>query len=217
MNIMLIEDNLPIAKGLEFALTSNGYNFISCSLIKETKEYLENNIPDLIILDITLPDGNGYDLFKDIILNKNIPTIFLTADDEETMVVKCINAGAEDYLKKPFSTQELLARIKRILLRRQKQNIITIQDIQFDIDKMVVKNKEKIIDLTPIELEILYLLFTNLNKVVRRSTILETIWDRTGNDVDEHTVTVYLNRLREKLPKDLIKTIKGIGYRIDNA
>lgn len=215
MEILLVEDNELIVKGLEYAFKTNNYNLISKPTIKETKEYLKTNKPNLIILDITLPDGDGLILYEENIKSLEIPTIFLTAQDDEETIVKGLNLGAEDYITKPFSTKELLARVNRIILRTKKNTIIKVNDISFDLDKMIVYKDNKKIDLTSLELKILHLLFENINKVVRRGTILDKIWEWTGNDVDDHTVTVYLKRIREKLASDIIITIKGIGYRID--
>ena len=216
MNILLIEDNATIVKGLTYSFENNDYTLISKNTVKEAKEYLKNNTNiNLVILDITLPDGNGFELFKQVITNLNIPTIFLTAKDEEEVIVKALNIGAEDYITKPFSTKELLARVNKILLRYKKESIIKVKDISFDMDKMTVKKYDKIIDLTSLELKLLHLLFLNINKVVTRTIILDKIWEWTGNYVDDHTITVYLKRIREKLGTDIITTIKGIGYRID--
>ena len=216
MNILLGEDNHTIIKGLKYSLEKNNYHFIYQTTIQDTKAYLKaNSNVDLIILDITLPDGNGLDLFENLIKKLNIPTIFLTAKDDEETVVKGLTIGAEDYITKPFSTKELLTRINKILLRFKKQSIITIQDIKFDMDKMIVYKNEKRINFTSLELKLLSVLFMNLNKVVSRNTIFDTIWEATGNDVDDHTITVYFKRIREKLGTDIIITVKGIGYRID--
>ena len=218
MDILLVEDNLNIVKGLKYSFDKNNYTLIFKTSVREAKEYLKTKPKlDLIILDITLPDGNGFDLFKNAIKELNIPTIFLTAKDEEDDIVKGLNIGAEDYITKPFSTKELLARINRILLRSKKNSVIKIKDISFDMDKMVVKKNEKIIELTSLELKLLNLLFLNINKVVSRNTILDKIWEWTGNFVDDHTVTVYFNRIREKIETDIIITIKGVGYRIDDG
>lgn len=217
MNILLVEDNLTIIKGLKYSLESNNYNLIYKTNISDTINYLKDNINiDLIILDITLPDGNGIKLYKDIINGLDIPTIFLTAHDDEEEIVEGLNIGAEDYITKPFSTKELLARINRILMRKKKKSIITISDITYDMDKMVVYKNNNKIDLTSLELKILNLLFSNMNKVVSRNSIIECIWDNTGNDVDDHTVTVYIKRIKDKLDTNIITTIKGIGYRIDD-
>lgn len=216
MNILLVEDNETIIKGLAYSFEKNKYSLVYKTNIKEAKEYLSNNSDiDLIILDITLPDGNGFDLFQNNIKELNIPTIFLTARDEEDNIVKGLNIGAEDYITKPFSTKELLARVNKILLRSKKKNIIKVKDITFDTDKLELYKNGNQIELTALELKLVNLLFINLNKVVNRNTLLDKIWEWTGNDVDDHTITVYFKRIREKLGTDIITTVKGMGYRID--
>lgn len=216
MNILLIEDTESIIKGLTYSFEKNNYNLTVKTTIKDSKEYLLNNSHiDLIILDITLPDGNGFNLFENTIKNLKIPTIFLTAKDEEDDIVKGLNVGAEDYITKPFSSKELLARVNRILLRSKKKNIIKVKDISYDMDKFVLMKDNIPIELTALELKLVNLLFNNLNKVVGRNVILDKIWDWTGNYVDDHTVTVYFKRIREKIGTDIITTIKGMGYRID--
>ena len=216
MNILLIEDTESIIKGLKYSLEKNNYNLVVKKNIKEAKEYLlNNNLINLIILDITLPDGNGFDLFENVIKSLKIPTIFLTAKDEEDDIVKGLDSGAEDYITKPFSTKELLARINRVLLRNKKTSVIKVGDISFDMDKLELFNNSTKIELTALELKLVNLLFLNINKVVSRNTILDKIWEWTGNYVDDHTVTVYFKRIREKMGVDIIKTIKGMGYRID--
>ena len=216
MNILLIEDNESIIKGLEYTFKQNNFNLVYKSSLKSAKEYLMENKPNIIVLDISLPDGNGYIFYKNNIKENKIPTIFLTANDDEDNIVNCLEDGAEDYITKPFSTRELVARINRILSKNKSNNIIKVEDITFDLDKMeVYKNNEKI-NLTSLEIKILGLLFENINKVVTRNYIIENIWKWTGNDVNDNTVTVYLKRIREKLNSDIIITLKGIGYRIDN-
>ena len=216
MNILLIEDTESIIKGLTYSFEKNNYNLNVKTTIKDSKEYLLNNSNiDLIILDITLPDGNGFNLFENTIKNLKIPTIFLTAKDEEDDIVKGLNVGAEDYITKPFSSKELLARVNRILLRSKKKNIIKVKDISYDMDKFVLMKDNIPIELTALELKLVNLLFNNLNKVVSRNVILDKIWDWTGNYVDDHKGTVYFKRIREKIGTDIITTIKGMGYRID--
>ncbi|MBO5183061.1 MAG: response regulator transcription factor [Bacilli bacterium] len=216
MNILLIEDTETIIKGLVYCFEKNNYKIVVKTTIRDSKEYLLNNSNiDLIILDITLPDGNGFELFEKTIKDLKIPTIFLTAKDDEDDVVCCLNAGAEDYITKPFSTKELMARVNRILLKSKKKSIIKIKDISFDMDKLVLMKDNSPILLTALELKLVNLLFNNLNKVVSRNVILDKIWNWTGNYVDNHTVTVYFKRIREKIGTDIITTIKGMGYRID--
>ena len=215
MEIFLVEDNEILAKGIIYSLEQEKFKVIHKTNVKETIKFLQNEKPKLVILDISLPDGNGFNLYEKNIKDKNIPTIFLTAKDDEDDIVKGLEVGAEDYITKPFSIRELVARINKILLRNKKNSIIKVKDIEFDIDKMVVYKEGKEINLTSLELKILNLLFMNLNKVVTRNYIIEKIWEWTGNDVNDNTVTVYLKRIREKLVTDIIITIKGIGYRID--
>ena len=215
MEILLVEDNEILAKGIIYSLEQQKFNVTHKMNVKETAEFIEDKKPNLIILDISLPDGNGFDLYERNIKAKEIPTIFLTAKDEEDDIVRGLDAGADDYITKPFSIKELIARINKILLRNKKNTIIKVKDIEFDLDKMVVYKEKQEINLTSLELKILNLLFSNINKVVTRNDIIEKIWEWTGNDVNDNTVTVYLKRIREKLGTDIIITIKGIGYRID--
>jgi len=216
MKILLVEDNEILAKGLIYSLEQKKYQVIHTLNVENTLKILKTEKIDLAILDVSLPDGNGFDLYRDNIKEKNISSIFLTAKDEEDNIVKGLELGAEDYITKPFSIKELMARINRIILRNKKNTIIQVQNIKFDMDKMVVYRDNENVELTNLELKIMNLLFLNLNKVVKRSEIIDKIWEWTGNDVNDNTVTVYLKRIREKIKTDIIITIKGIGYRIDS-
>ena len=218
MNVLLIEDNESIVSGLKYSLEQEKYKVFSCTNVEDTIKFLEENKQvDIAIIDISLPDGNGFDLYQNYIKEKNIPSIFLTARDSEDDVVKGLELGVEDYMTKPFSTRELLARIKRNIMKYKNESVITIKGISFDFDKMEVIKERKVIPLTRLELKILHLLFSNLDKVVRRDYIIEKIWEWTSNDVNDNTVTVYMKRIREKIGVDIIITIKGIGYRIDDS
>ena len=218
MNVLLIEDNESIVSGLKYSLEQEKYKVFSCTNVADTIKFLEENKQvDIAIIDISLPDGNGFDLYQNYIKEKNIPSIFLTARDSEDDVVKGLELGVEDYMTKPFSTKELLARIKRNIMKHKNESVITIEGVSFDFDKMEVSKDGKVIPLTRLELMILQLLFTNLGKVVRRDYIIEKIWEWTRNDVNDNTVTVYMKRIREKIGVDIIITIKGIGYRIDDT
>lgn len=216
MKILLVEDNEILAKGLIYSLEQKKYQVIHTLNVENTLKILKTEKIDLAILDVSLPDENGFDLYRNNIKEKNISSIFLTAKDEENNIVKGLELGAEDYITKPFSIKELMARINRIILRNKKNTIIQVQNIKFDMDKMVVYRDNENVELTNLELKILNLLFLNLNKVVKRSEIIDKIWEWTGNDVNDNTVTVYLKRIREKIKTDIIITIKGIGYRIDS-
>ncbi len=212
MKILLVEDDENIVKALIYFLENNNYQVVATSKISAAKDLVKEKI-DLMILDVYLPDGNGFSFYE--LYGSNIPTIFLTAKDEEESVVKGLELGADDYITKPFSSKELLVRINKIINRNKKENIIKVKDITFDSDKMEVYKNGENIKLSALEIKILALLFNKINKVVTRGEIIDNIWNWTGNDVNDNTVTVYLKRLREKLDSDIIKTIKGIGYRID--
>ncbi len=218
MYVLLIEDNQNIIDGLKYSLEQEDYEVFICTNVADTIEFLkENKSVDIAIIDVSLPDGDGFDLYQNYIKEKNISSIFLTAKDSEDDVVKGLELGASDYMTKPFSTRELLARIKRNIMKHKNEAIIRVDDVSFDFDKMEVSKDGKVIPLTRLELKILHLLFTNLGKVVRRDYIIEKIWEWTSNDVNDNTVTVYMKRIREKIGVNIIITIKGIGYRIDDT
>ena len=218
MYVLLIEDNQNIIDGLKYSLEQEDYEVFICTNVADTIEFLkENKSVDIAIIDVSLPDGDGFDLYQNYVKEKNISSIFLTAKDSEDDVVKGLELGASDYMTKPFSTRELLARIKRNIMKHKNEAIISIDDVSFDFDKMEVSKDGKVIPLTRLELKILHLLFTNLGKVVRRDYIIEKIWEWTSNDVNDNTVTVYMKRIREKIGVNIIITIKGIGYRIDDT
>lgn len=211
MKILLVEDNKSISDNLKYTFNINNIDLDVTNNIKSTKDYLEHNKPSLIILDVTLPDGNGFDLYKRELSKMNIPVIFLTACDIEENIVEVLNMGASDYITKPFRPLELIARINKILHKKT----IKIKDITIDMNKMIVTKNNEIVNLTTLEYKILNLLIENINKVVTRDRIIDSIWEWTGNDVNDNTITVYMKRIREKLNSDIIVTIKGIGYRID--
>lgn len=215
MNILFVEDNELLAKGLIYSFKQKGNHVIYARNQQETLQAIKDSKIDLAILDVSLPDGNGFDLYQHNIKGKNIPTIFLTAKDEEDDIVKGLELGAEDYMIKPFRVKELLTRINKIMLRQRKNNTIQVKDIKFDMDRMEVYKGDKKIEFTSLELKLFHLLFLNINKVVTRNDMIEKVWEWTGNDINDNTITVYLKRIRQKLQSDIIITIKGIGYRVD--
>lgn len=215
--ILLVEDNEMIVKGLVYSLSKEGFETNIAYNAQEAESKIESNVYDIIILDVMLPDGNGFELCKYIKENKDIPIIFLTAKDDEKDVVNGFNLGADDYVIKPFRTMELISRIYNVLRRYNKdKNVIEIGQVRIDLEanRVYVDNKE--VEFTALEYKILVLLFTNAEKTVTREKILDKIWDVAGNFVNDNTLTVYVKRIRDKLGKsDVIKTIKGIGYRVD--
>ncbi len=211
--VLLVEDNDSIAKGIEYAFLESEIRLFRVSSIEETINFKDINKIKLIILDILLPDGDGFMLYNNYIKDKKIPVIVLTALDREDMIVSGLEMGVEEYLTKPFKMKELIVRVKRILNKNKK---IVVKDIVLDVDKMLVYKNYQVINLTCLEIKILHLLMMNRNLVVTRDKIINYIWDLTGNDVYENSVTVYIKRIREKLQSDIIRTVKGVGYIIDD-
>lgn len=213
MKILLVEDNKSIIKGLEYAFAQNGYSCEYCLSLDEAVRKAPFNY-DVAVLDIMLPDGNGFDLFKKIRRYSDLPVIFLTAVDDEDSVVNGLELGADDYITKPFSTRELIARIKRVANKNSKKNIITVSGVTLDLDKSAVFENGKQLELTALEYKLLSLLMQNAGKVVTRELIFEKIWDVSGNFVNDNTLTVYIKRIRKKLDADIIKTVNGMGYQV---
>ncbi len=215
--ILLIEDNKGITEGLCDTFTEPEYELLTAGNLKEAGALLSEH-PGLVLLDVSLPDGNGFDFYSERLERKNTGD-FLTARDEENDIVKGLELGAEDYITKPFSVRELVARVNRVFLRRKSDDsssVIHAGSISYDLDKKEARRAGQVIALSSLENRILDLLFTNHDKAVSRNAVLDCIWEATGNDVYDHTVTVYMKRIRAKLGEDVIKTVKGIGYRVDS-
>ena len=216
-NILLIEDNDTIIMGLKYSLEQENFKVISAQNVSEFNGKIDKNDIDLVLLDVSLPDGNGFEICKEIKSKKDIPVIFLTAQDEETSVVLGLDLGADDYIVKPFRTRELISRINSVLRRygHNESNLIQYKNIKIDTSSAkVYKDNEEII-FTSLEYKILLMLFSNQNKLISREQLLEKIWDIAGNFVNDNTLTVYIKRIREKLGDEIIiKTVRGLGYRI---
>ena len=212
MKILLVEDSEMIVKAIKFLLQEHNYDVSVANTIKEAKEMVSKNY-DLIILDVMLPDGNGLDFFKNYV---DVPTLVLSAKDEEEDVVTSLDLGVEDYIIKPFRSKELLSRINNIIKRNKKNNIKMYKNITFDLDAYRVYVDKNEIDLTGLELKILFYLLENSGILVTREMIINRIWDESGKFVNDNTLSVYIKRIREKIGReDVIKTIKGVGYRMD--
>lgn len=223
MRILVVEDDRVIATGLEYSLQQEGYDVKNAYSYKEAKEQIDNVPFDLYLLDITLPDGNGYDLCKEIKKKKDTPVIFLTALEDEVNVVMGLDFGADDYIIKPFRIRELMSRIRSVLRRYHKENednVVYVADVEINVrEKRLYKNNVEII-LTAMEFRLLLQLLNHRGQVLTRNQLLEGIWDVSGDFVNDNTLTVYIKRLREKLEDDMcnpviIKTIRGIGYCIE--
>ncbi len=215
MQILLVEDNKLISKGLVYTLTSKGHTVTLCENCEDAISHSGGEY-SLIILDVTLPDGNGFELYRDISRINNAPVIFLTALDDEDHIVGGLELGAADYITKPFSTRELLARIARFDKKVNGQSsILTVGAVSVDTEKHIVRSRGEEAELTALEYRILLMLMENAGKVVTRDRIMEKIWDIAGNFVNDNTLTVYIKRIRKKLNTDQIHTVKGIGYKME--
>lgn len=224
MNILLVEDDETILEGLKFCLTKENFSVFTCSSGEEALKKLSSEKIDLMLLDINLPDINGLELYQKIKIIKDIPTIFLTANDLETTTVQALDMGADDYITKPFKTRELISRINSVLRRTHKNeslNIINIKNITINLnDASVYKDNEKIF-LTALEYKILLIMFQHPNRVFTRESILAEIWDTDEEYVNDNTLTVYMKRIREKIEDDptnpkIILTVRGLGYKANN-
>ena len=215
--LLLVEDNNAIIMGLDFLFKEEGYNFDVARSCNEADKLITKNKYDIVLLDVFLPDGNGFEICKKIKKEFNTPVIFLTAKDEEKDIVYGFDIGADDYVIKPFRNRELISRINNVLRRNNKGKQIKYKVITIDVDSgRVYKNEQEVL-LTKLEYTILLCLFQNQNILISREKLLNDIWDAAGNFVEDNTLTVYIKRIREKIGDsngNIIKTIRGIGYRV---
>jgi two-component system response regulator VicR len=223
LKILLVEDDKTIASGLEYSLEKEGFSTVLCHNVASGKKaFLENKF-DLCLLDLSLPDGSGYDLCKFIREESEVPIIFLTACDDEVNVVMGLDMGADDYITKPFRLRELISRIKSVLRRYNKEDdsnkIIKLNNLIINtLEAKVYKNGQEV-NLTALEYRLLLIFANNKGQVLSRSQLLERIWDVAGDFVNDNTLTVYIKRIREKLEDDpqkptIIKTVRGLGYKV---
>jgi len=199
--LLLVEDNDMIVKGLKYTLEQENFEVDVAKRINDAEDMLDTVTDyDLVILDITLPDGNGFDLCKYIKNEKELLVIFLTAKDDEKDVVLGFDLGADDYVIKPFRNRELISRIHNVLRRYNKdKEEIVHKNIRIDLEEKRVYVGESEVIFTALEYKILVLLYSNIGKTITRDKILDKIWDIAGNFVNDNTLTVYIKRIRAKL------------------
>ncbi|WP_129600387.1 response regulator transcription factor [Anaerophilus nitritogenes] len=220
--LLLVEDDEALALGIEFTLADEGYQVSKAATLDEGKRLFENESFDLIILDVNLPDGNGYELCKYIRKTSNVPIIFLTALDEEVNVVLGFEIGGDDYITKPFRVKELISRIKAILRRNSKtafvSNQLVSRDIVVDTSMALTKKNNIEIHLTSQEYKLLLIFMSKPKILIKREEILKELLDGADVFLDENTLSVYIKRLREKLENnskdpEYIITQRGLGYK----
>ena len=216
--ILLIEDNESIVMGLEYLFESEGLISRTARNVKEARQALETESYDLVLLDVGLPDGNGFTLCQEIKNHYEIPVIFLTAKEEERDVVKGFDLGADDYVIKPFRNRELISRMKNVLRRNGKGEAkLTHGAVTIDTVSGKVYKEGEEVALTALEFRLLLTFFNYPKKLFTREEILNQIWDVAGNFVNDNKLTVYIKRIREKLGDSkgkLIETVRGVGYRL---
>ena len=219
--ILLVEDDKGIVTNLTEYLSKEGYEVKSASGQKDALQFVKNEKFDLVLLDISLSDGNGFSVCKAIKSDYHIPVIFLTASGDEYSTVTGFELGADDYIAKPFRPRELVSRIKNILrLTGGVSSVIWLGNIMVDIDKGIVSKNGKDLYLSALEYRLLLVFLGNRGIVLSRTQLLDAIWDIAGDFVNDNTLTVYIKRLREKLEEDpqnpeIIKTVRGLGYKVE--
>lgn len=212
--IMLVEDDAYLREGLCELLEKEGYMVESACNCNEGRKLLQKSSFNLVILDVMLPDGNGLELCTEIRKQgSDVPILFLTACDEEFQIVRGLDAGADDYVTKPFRLLELLSRVRALLRRRNGVTAYSHKDISVDVNTMSVKKNGENLFLTPTEFQILSVLIQNSGIIVTRNSLLERIWDSDGNFIDDNTLSVHISRLRDKIGAEYITTVRGAGYR----
>lgn len=223
IRILIIEDDRHIAEGLQYLLENEGFYVETAYTEEKGREAVENGDFHLLLLDVTLPDGNGFVFFRWMQTKKEIPVIFLTALDEEKDIVKGFDLGADEYITKPFRPRELISRIRNVIrhagIEPEERKELVIGNVRINREQGVVYKDNKKIELTALEYKVLLLFFENKGRILTRTQILANIWDESENFVNDNTLTVYIKRLREKIedkpnePK-IIKTVRGMGYQI---
>ncbi len=217
--ILLVEDNEAIILGLEYLLKQEGYHASTARNVLEAEKAILERDYHLMLLDVSLPDGSGFDFYRRMKGRVELPVIFLTALEEEADVVRGLDMGAEDYITKPFRNKELLSRIRKVLRHsRQAQSVLRCGDIALNTETGRVSRGGEEITLTKLEYRILSSLLSCQGKLFTREEILSEVWDSSGNFVNDNTLSVTMKRIREKLGDtegQIIRTVRGIGYRME--
>lgn len=222
--ILLLEDDISLIDGLKYSLIKQGFDLTVAQTLREAEQFLSKSQYDLLLLDVTLPDGTGFELCEKLRKQRNpVPIIFLTASDEEINIIRGLDSGGDDYITKPFKLGELCSRIQALLrragiTRKITDSTIICGDITIDFLANRVLLKGMVLNLTSIEYKLLTLLVRNANKIVTRSVIMDELWDGAGNFIDDNTLSVYIRRLREKVEDDSshpihLITVRGFGYQ----
>lgn len=219
--ILLVEDDRKIVSLLKEFLEGEGLQIMAASGEKEALSLLESRPFDLVLLDIALEEGNGFDACREIKKRRDIPVFFLTASGDENSTVAGLDMGADDYIAKPFRPRELLSRIRSALRRSGADtSILRLGDLTLDTNRSLVYKGEELLTLSALEYRMLLLFAGNRGKLLSRNRLLEELWDMGGEFVNDNTLSVCIRRLREKIEEDpanpvIIRTVRGLGYRAE--
>ena len=213
--IIITEDDRALARGLERALDKEGRDIMLCAGLDEARTALETGNCDLMILDVNLPDGSGFDFLREIREKSDVPVMMLTVNDMETDIVSGLEAGADDYMTKPFSLAVLRARVNTLLRRRRRvRRAVRIDGYSFDFDAMEFFHEGRRVELSKTEQRLLRALVDNAGTALTRGQLVDRIWTDGAEYVDENALSVAVKRLRDKLEASkYIKTVYGIGYK----
>lgn len=218
-HILIIEDDRGLNRGISFTMEKEGFAVSSAHSVGEGEERLQEATPDLIILDVNLPDGSGFDLCQRIRASSQVPIIFLTAKDMELDMVMGFEMGGDDYITKPFSLMVLKARVNALLRRSQatQPRELMFGSVRFNLDAMKVYRNEQEVSMSATEYKLTLFLAKNAGMIMTKEQLLESLWDVDGQFVDSNTLAVNIRRLRTKLEETpstprIIKTVHGVGY-----
>ena len=218
--ILLVEDDPGIVKSLTEFLNAEGFQVASASGQTAAIQLFDREPFDLVLLVVSLSEGNGFATCASLKSRSTVPVIFLTASGDEGSTVAGLDIGADDYIAKPFRPRELVSRIRNSLRRSGNRSIVRLGNVTVDTDKGVVSKNGAEIALSALEYKILLTFIANRGRMLSRAYLLDEVWDMAGDFVNDNTLTVYIKRLREKIEDDpgnpeIIKTIRGMGYRVD--
>lgn len=219
--ILLVEDDKNIVLNLTEFLNSEGYIVNNVSGQTAATDFLAENSVDLVLLDVSLAEGNGFATCKAIKAEYDIPVIFLTASGDEFSTVTGFDLGADDYIPKPFRPRELISRIKNVLRRSGNTGkVVKLNDVVVDTEKGIALKDNKELYLSALEYRLLLFFINNRGILLTRNQLLDAIWDVAGDYVNDNTLTVYIKRLREKIEDDpanpkIILTVRGSGYKVE--
>lgn len=212
--ILLLEDDENLNRGISLKLSKEGYQVFSACTILEARSIFGRENIDLVISDITLPDGNGLDFGKVVREKSNAVLIYLTAMDQEIDIVNGYDTGADDYITKPFSVNILTSKVNAFMRRlgNKEEGVYISGDLEVSVNDMQVKKAGALVSLSKTELQLLIFLLENAGHILSKESILEKVWGLDGQFVDDNTVTVNISRLKNKLGTDCIENVRGLGY-----